>query len=189
MTSPCPHDREAAPTTAAQVDHALAAAAARVTAAGERLTRPRRRVLELLLTAGAPAKAYDLVADFHPGSRVAKPATVYRALRFLETSGLIRRLSTLKSYVACDPEWPCSPAAFLLCDCCGAGRQIASPGMASLSAAAAAAGYQIERITLEAQGPCAACRPPRAGAADDPAVQAGPKSAAGSWPTGAQPRS
>lgn len=83
MTSSCPHDRETAPPTAAQVDRALGAAAARVAAAGERLTRPRRRVLELLLTAGAPTKAYDLVAGFHPESRVAKPATVYRALHFL----------------------------------------------------------------------------------------------------------
>ena len=83
MTSSCPHDRETAPPTAAQVDRALAAAAARVAAAGERLTQPRRRVLALLLAAGAPAKAYDLVANFHPDPRVAKPATVYRALQFL----------------------------------------------------------------------------------------------------------
>ena len=71
----------------------LDAAAASVAAAGDKLTRPRRRVLELLLVAGAPAKAYDLVATYHREARVATPATVYRALQFLETRGLVHRLS------------------------------------------------------------------------------------------------
>lgn len=163
MTSSCPHDRETAPPTAAQVDRVLAAAAARVAASGERLTRPRRRVLELLLAAGAPAKAYDLVASFHAESRVAKPATVYRALQFLETRGLVRRLSTLKSWVACDPAQLGAPAAFLLCDCCGSCRQIPSPDVTLLNAAATGTGYVIERVTLEVQGLCAACRPPQPG--------------------------
>src|SRR3990167_1189162 len=110
MTSPCPHDRETAPPTAAQVERALDATAASVAATGDKLTRPRRRVLELLLVAGAPAKAYDLVATYHQDARVAKPATVYRALQFLETHGLIHRLSSLKAYVACDPERPGAPA-------------------------------------------------------------------------------
>ena len=188
MTSPCPHDRETAPPTAAQVERALDAAAASVAAAGDKLTRPRRRVLELLLVAGAPAKAYDLVATYHREARVATPATVYRALQFLETRGLVHRLSTLKAYVACDPERLGSPAVFLLCDCCGSCRQIPSPGMASLGAAATAAGYEIERITLEGQGLCSACRPPRPGAARDPALQTEPEAAAGSGLARTEPR-
>lgn len=165
MTSPCPHDRNAEPWTAPQVERALEAVAVRLAAAGERLTEPRRRVLELLVSAAGPVKAYDLVARFHPDLRVAKPATVYRALQFLETKGLVHRLSTIKSYVACDPDGLAPPAAFLLCECCGACRQIALPPMASLNAAAAAAGYAVERVTLEAQGLCAACRPPEPGQA------------------------
>ncbi len=188
MTSPCPHDRETAPPTAAQVERALDAAAASVAATGDKLTRPRRRVLELLLVAGAPAKAYDLVATYHREARVATPATVYRALQFLETRGLVHRLSSLKAYVACDPERLGSPAVFLLCDCCGFCRQIPSSGMASLGAAATAAGYEIERITLEGQGLCPACRPQRPGAARDLAPQTGPEVAAGSGPTSTEPR-
>jgi Fur family transcriptional regulator, zinc uptake regulator len=188
MTSPCPHDRETAPPTAAQVERALGAAAARVAAAGDRLTRPRRRVLELLLIAGSPAKAYDLVATYHQDARVAKPATVYRALQFLETRGLVHRLSTLKSYVACDPERPGAPALYLLCDCCGSCREVPAPDLAALNAAATATGYEIERITLEGQGLCSACRPPRPGAARDSAVQTEPEAAAGSGPARTEPR-
>lgn len=192
MTSSCPHDREIQPPTAAQIEGALDAAAARVTATGGRLTQPSRRVLELLLAAAAPAKAYDLVARYHPDPRVAKPATVYRALQFLETSGLVRRLSTIKSYVACNPEWLALPAAFLLCDCCGSCRQIPSPAMAALSAAAAATGYAIERIALEAQGLCAACRPPQRGPPTSLPSNTGPTATATSRSvnqTAAEPRS
>ncbi|MEJ6788158.1 Fur family transcriptional regulator [Brevundimonas sp. BR2-1] len=161
MTSACPHHPETGRPTAAQIERMMDAAAARVTGGGGRLTRPRRRVLELLLAAGGPVGAYDLVASFHPDRRVAKPATVYRALHFLQTTGLVQRLATVKAYVACKPERLGSPAAFLLCDCCGACREISSPGTASLKAAATATGYAIERVTVEAQGLCAACRPER----------------------------
>lgn len=82
MTTPCLHDRDAEPPTPEQVGLALEAAAARVGAAQGRLTKPRRRVLELLLTASRPLKAYDLVARFHTDRRVAMPARVYRALEF-----------------------------------------------------------------------------------------------------------
>ncbi len=102
------------------------AAAARVGAAQGRLTEPRRRVLELLLTASRPLKAYDLVERFHPDRRVAMPATVYRALEFLEKMALVHRLATVKSYVACDRDVHVH-AAFLICECCGASQEISAP--------------------------------------------------------------
>lgn len=159
MTTTCLHDRDAEPTTPEQVGLAIEAAAARVGASRSRLTKPRRRVLELLLTASRPLKAYDLVARFHPDRRVAMPATVYRALEFLESAGLIHRLSTLKSYVACDRAFHAHAAAFPICECCGASREISPPATLSLGAAAAALGYSIDRVTVEASGRCAACRP------------------------------
>jgi DNA-binding PadR family transcriptional regulator len=59
----------------------------RCEAAGQRLTPPRRRVLEMLLKAGQPVKAYDLIAAFGDGGPPAKPPTVYRALDFLSKLG------------------------------------------------------------------------------------------------------
>lgn len=161
MTDPCLHDPKTDPMTDAQARHALDAAAARITAAGGRLTTPRRRVLELLLQAPRPVKAYDLVARFHTDRGVAKPATVYRALAFLETMGLVHRLSTLKSYVACHRGLPVHSAAFLICECCGALQEVAAPETPALATAAASHGYAIDRITLEAAGRCRACRTKR----------------------------
>lgn len=175
MTAPFPQVREVEPPATAEVGRSLDTAALRVIGGGGQLTHPRRRVLELLLIAAAPVKADDLVARFHPGLRVAQPATVYRALKFLEANGFVRRLSTIKSYVAWNPDCSGPTAAFLLCDFCGSCRQIPSPTMASLAAAAARLGYAVERITLEAQGTCSACRLPTPGSAHDAPASASPR--------------
>lgn len=158
MTAACPDERETGPPRAAAVSLALDAALNHVVAADQRLTAPRRRVLELLLTSGRPVKAYDLVAAFHADERVAKPATVYRALEFLERMGLVHRLSSSKCYVACTLGMAAHPAAFLICDCCGSCREISAPEAASLTGTAIALGYSVDRVTLEAEGRCPACR-------------------------------
>ena len=59
--------------------------------------------------------------------------------------------------MACDPGQLRSPAAFLLCDCCGSCRQIPSPDVTLLNAAATGTGNVIELVTLEVQGLCADC--------------------------------
>ena len=77
------------------------AIAERCVAEGERMTAPRRRVLELLLAAGEPVKAYDLIARFGGDGQAAKPPTVYRALDFLLEQGLIHRLDAINAWSAC----------------------------------------------------------------------------------------
>lgn len=155
---PCFHGHVGRQPTSEAVSLGGQTAAAMVSAAGQRMTEPRRRVLELLITSGRPVKAYDLVAAFHADERVAKPATIYRALEFLEKMGLVHRLSSSKCYVACTLGMAAHPAAFLICDCCGSCREISAPEAASLSGTATALGYSVDRVTLEAEGRCPTCR-------------------------------
>lgn len=138
------------------LDRALDAADARCAQAQQRLTQPRRRVLELLLKADAPLKAYDLIAGFGDRGEPAKPPTVYRALEFLERMGFAHRIESLNAYVACRLEGG-HAAAFLICDCCGEAEEFA-PDFAAQMAAAQAAGYAVRSVTLEARGLCPACR-------------------------------
>lgn len=135
---------------------AMQSAEARCLMAQERLTAPRRRVLELLLRADAPLKAYDLIAAFGRDGVPAKPPTVYRALEFLERLGFAHRIESLNAYVPCRLEGGHS-AAFLICDCCGEAEEIAPDFTAQISLAQAA-GYTVRVVTLEARGLCAACR-------------------------------
>jgi Fur family zinc uptake transcriptional regulator len=136
---------------------ALTVAERRCMALGERLTNSRRRVLELLLEAGVPLKAYDLIATYSGGGDPAKPPTIYRALEFLERVGLAHRIESLNAFMPCQLEGEGHAAAFLICDCCGAAQEF-EPDFAPGLAAAKARGYAVSSVTLEARGRCPACQ-------------------------------
>ncbi|MCX7587523.1 Fur family transcriptional regulator [Phenylobacterium sp. 58.2.17] len=158
MGSECHHADGAHPGLKGHaLSHALGAAETRCVATQERLTAPRRRVLELLLEADGPQKAYDLIAAFGEHGEPAKPPTVYRALEFLERLGFAHRIESLNAYVPCRIDGGEHRAAFLICDCCGAAQEF-EPDFTAQLAAAEAAGYQVATITLEARGRCSACR-------------------------------
>jgi len=158
MGAECHHSEGAHPglTGSALVD-ALGAAERRCEVTRERLTAPRRRVLELLLGSDAPMKAYDLIAAFGAGGEPAKPPTVYRALEFLERLGFAHRIESLNAYVPCRLEGASHRAAFVICECCGAAEEF-EPDFSSQMTAAERTGYAVRAITLEARGLCPACR-------------------------------
>jgi Fur family zinc uptake transcriptional regulator len=155
MGSSCSHSHDETGLSAGEIGQALTAAEARCAGQDERLTAPRRRVLELLLQAGEAVKAYDLIARFGLDGVAAKPPTVYRALDFLE---LAHRIASISAYVACSAGDRAHAAAFLICDCCGATEEVTPPQGEALQRAAEAAGYLIERTTIEGHGRCGACR-------------------------------
>ena len=160
MSSACDHDHDHSGLTGGALDRALAAAESRAVKDGERMTPQRRRVLALLLEAGEPVKAYDLIARFGEDGQAAKPPTVYRALEFLERRGVVHRIASISAYVACSAaagDAPAHAAAFLICDCCGAAEEVAVQGGDAFARAAAGAGYAIERTTIEGHGRCPAC--------------------------------
>lgn len=136
---------------------ALGLAEQRCAGRHERLTTSRRRVLELLLGADAPLKAYDLIAAFGVDGEPAKPPTVYRALEFLERLGFAHRIESLNAYVPCRIQGG-HVAAFLICDCCGEAAEFQPELERSLDAAAKSQGYAVRAVTLEARGLCAACQ-------------------------------
>lgn len=136
---------------------ALGEAETRCHATQERLTPPRRRVLELLLQSDAPLKAYDLIAAFGLQGEAAKPPTVYRALEFLERMGFAHRIESLNAYVPCRRDAENHKAAFLICDCCGAAQEF-DPDLLNRLTSADTAGYALRAVTLEAHGLCPACQ-------------------------------
>lgn len=158
MGDGCEHHHSGGPPGAGDVARAMQEASRRLTADGERMTAARLRVLELLLVAGEPVKAYDLIARFGEDGQPAKPPTVYRALEFLERKGLVHRIASISAYVACTSGSIDHAAAFLICDCCGATAEVSAPVAGDLGRAAEAAGYAIVRTTIEAHGRCPACR-------------------------------
>jgi Fur family zinc uptake transcriptional regulator len=163
MSTACGHDHHSHGLSGQSLAGELSAADAHCVQAGQKLTPPRRRVLQQLLEAGQPVKAYDLIAGYGEDGAPAKPPTVYRALDFLSKQGFAHRIESLNAYVACRH----SPteggpdnhaAAFLICDCCGATREIDPAVLDSIEQAAGAPGFQVRSVTIEAHGLCRDCR-------------------------------
>ena len=154
----CDHDHDAPGLKGEALSRGLANAEARCEAAGQRMTAPRKRVLEMLLEAGQPVKAYDLIAAFGDDGAPAKPPTVYRALDFLSKQGLAHRIESLNAFIACGGGGEGHAAAFLICDCCGATREIAPTGVSEIERLANDRGFSLTGLMVEAHGLCGDCR-------------------------------
>ena len=140
------------------VEDALAAAEARCAEHGLRLTAVRRKVLEILLQEHRALGAYailDLLRDAGFGSQ---PPVAYRALDFLAEHGFVHKIERLNAFVACAHPGETHSPAFMICRVCDAVAEAQStPAKGALGAAARAAGFQIERTVVEAEGVCPSC--------------------------------
>jgi Fur family zinc uptake transcriptional regulator len=145
---------------AACIDSALDRAAELCARRGARLTRLRRRVLELVWQGHAAVKAYDLLGALDRKGGAAKPPTVYRALDFLMAHGLVHRLESLNAYIGCpQPDAP-HDGQFLICDSCGHVSEFAAPAIQNaIDLQAADLGFAVNQQTVEVRGVCRGCRP------------------------------
>lgn len=143
---------------AACVAEGLARAEARCAQDGLRLTPVRRKVLELLLQEHRALGAYallDLLRDAGFGSQ---PPVAYRALDFLAEHGFVHKIERLNAFVACSHPGENHSPAFMICRLCEAVAEAqSSPAKGGLGDAARAAGFQIEKTVVEAEGVCPAC--------------------------------
>jgi len=124
-----------------------------------RLTPTRRRVLELVLEAEGPVKAYDLLDQLKSEQPNAAPPTVYRALEFLLEHHFIHRLETLNAFVSCFHPKHQHYGQFLICEDCGAVREVAENRLSDdLARLARDADFTPTRQVLEVYGTCGKCR-------------------------------
>jgi Fur family zinc uptake transcriptional regulator len=137
----------------------LEAAAAACARDGAQLTPLRRQVLEVLLSAGAPRTAYQLLDILRERRRNATPPTIYRALDFLLEHGLVHRIGRLNAYLPCTEAGPHAHAAqFLICRDCGGVQEIDESLVGeAIGDAATRAGFGIREMFVEVEGVCRAC--------------------------------
>jgi len=125
---------------------------------GLRLTPTRRRVLELIVEADGPVKAYDLLDQLKADQPNAAPPTVYRALDFLLENNFIHRLESLSAFVSCFHPDEEHDGQFLVCDQCHSVREIHDAGLADqLHQAAEQVSFHANRQVLEIYGVCDDC--------------------------------
>ena len=126
----------------------------------ERLTPMRRRVLEALLASHSPLGAYDLIDRLSARAQRVAPITVYRALDFLREQGLVHRIESRNSFIACVHNHESGdPVVFLICEKCGAVGEAASAAVAdTIRSASRAAGFSPRTPVIEISGICAHCK-------------------------------
>ena len=140
------------------VTSALDRAAALCAESGARLTKLRRRVLELIWSSHRPIGAYDVLGRLGRERGRAAPPTVSRALDFLLEQGLIHRIESLDSFVGCAHPGVPHAGQFLICRDCGRAAEIDDARIDdAITLGARRAGFRVESRTIEVEGSCPQC--------------------------------
>tara|TARA_B100001564_G_C20550942_1_gene629028 strand:+ start:91 stop:558 length:468 start_codon:yes stop_codon:yes gene_type:complete len=124
------------------------------------LTPLRKKVLKLIWEAGHSAtKAYDLLESLKSDDPSAKPVTIYRALDFLLSNGLVHKIESHNSFIGCSHPTRQHNCAFLICNQCGSIQECCDDGamMDTIKTNIDSTSFQIHNITLEIQGICLEC--------------------------------
>ena len=122
------------------------------------LTTRQQRIFDILKDEKRPLTAYELINRVSTDT-IWAPPTIYRALRKLIEQGLVHRLESRNSFVACTVshrknEW----VAFTVCDRCNAAEEFIDEELASrLKACARQMSFQVVETTLELRGLCHLC--------------------------------
>lgn len=123
------------------------------------LTRNQSLVLQQLAGADGPLSAYALL-DLLREHGFRAPLQVYRALDRLVKAGLVHRLESINSFVACkgEHEHMHGITAFAICETCGQVTEFADPVVSErLESWVSGKGFRPSSAVIEFRGKCAAC--------------------------------
>ncbi len=127
-------------------------------AAGKRVTVQRRLVLDVLSVADGHLDAGEIYTRAHERDPRLSLATVYRTLKTLVESGLVRQLHLAgeRHYYELDRQ---DRHAHLVCAACGRVWEVDSADLARAAREAGREfGFQVATARVEVTGLCADCR-------------------------------
>ena len=103
--------------------------------------------------------AYELIEIFTQDvSRRVAPQTVYRALQFLTSQGLVAKIESRNAYVALTHPERGQDCLFFICNTCGATKEWEDQRLENLIIETAAQiGFFASRRVIEVEGTCTAC--------------------------------
>lgn len=129
---------------------------------GERLTPARAAAYEELLASDRPLSAYELIGRLEDREhRKIAPLTVYRHLKFLIRVGLVHRLESKQSYLACDHPEDAHESQYLLCSACGRVDELESKQLWNLlNKLTDQRGFVTTNTVVEVTGLCNDCHEP-----------------------------
>lgn len=141
------------------IESALMTAEALCLKNNQRLTKIRRRSLELIWQSHRPLGAYQLLAKLVEEGFNSAPPTVYRALDFLLSAGLIHKVESMNAYLGCAHADKDHHGYFLICDECQNVMEFDYQDVhKELVANAAQHGFLLRSDTIELTGVCQSCQ-------------------------------
>jgi Fur family zinc uptake transcriptional regulator len=122
------------------------------------LTKNQVLVLDTLTEASKPLTAYSLL-DRLKEHGLKAPPQIYRALKRLLALGLVHKLESMNSFVACQhSDCAHQNAGFAICDGCDRVSEIIDNTLESqIRSVAKAAGLVPKNSTMEIHGLCSSC--------------------------------
>lgn len=124
-----------------------------------KLTSLRKEVLYVLWCATKPLKAYEILDQLLKTKSNSTPPTVYRALEFFETHGLVHKIESIQCYtLCCEPHKHLPSEVLMVCGDCHQVVEIYDEGVQALFATLASANFfQLRQDAIELKGTCQAC--------------------------------
>lgn len=148
-----PHDHDNC------VENALATAETLCKENNQKLTKVRRRALELIWQSHRPLGAYQLLAELAEEGFNSAPPTVYRALDFLRDAGLIHKVESMNAYIGCAHADKVHHGYFLICEVCHNVMEFDYQDVHKvLKAHAEKQGFLLRSNTIELTGICKSCQ-------------------------------
>ncbi len=117
------------------------------------------QVTGVALESGRPTGAYELVEalKLRDSPPVGSP-TVYRALEFMISQGLVSKIESRNAYVPCAHPERRHDCLFFICSNCGAAIELEDQRLEGLiSEDAALIRFRATRCVVEVEGTCARC--------------------------------
>jgi len=151
-----PSEKPVSDLTAAQ----LRMAEEKCAESGERMTPARLAAYAEVLASDRPLSAYDLIARLEEReNRKIAPLTVYRHLDFLIRIGLVHRLESKKTYLACDHPEHDHKSQYLVCSSCGRANELESKQLWKLlDQLSDKQGFAPVTSVVEVTGLCSECQ-------------------------------
>ena len=124
-----------------------------------RLTSMRKAVLFVLWSAHKPLKAYDIVESLMTIKPNMTSASVYRALDFFMSHGLLHKIESIQSYALCsapEKKWPSE--LLMVCHLCHRIIEVYDADLRQLlTRITAEFAFRLNQDSIELHGLCAGC--------------------------------
>jgi Fur family zinc uptake transcriptional regulator len=126
---------------------------------GLKLTSMRKEVLFILWGAKKPLKAYEILENLSKVKLNSQPPSIYRALNFFVTKGIVHKIESIQSYTLCsEPLKHLYSEVLMVCSLCHQVTEVYDPQVQEMFLKLAKIkNFDLKQDIIELKGTCQQC--------------------------------